>query len=172
MPGCDGIHTIPVVAYISVQSALEGSRSLSRWVDSAITRRAGCLPRTSAQSKADYALCTIHQRRHSPAELQVMPPYGWNGKLEEACGPIQQHPFPHGIETRFKSSQDLVIAERRYVSFNGCAVGKRPFVRIWITPLPPGCCQSLPARISHGPLSNPRAFDAMSAACGHPQGDC
>jgi myosin-5 len=39
-----------------------------------------------------------------------------------------------------------------------------------ITPLLPGCCQSLPARISHGPLSNPRAFDAMSAACCHRQG--
>lgn len=46
--------------------------------------------------------------------------------------------------------------------------GFRPSLRI--TPLLPGCCQSLPARISHGPLSNPRAFDAMSAACCHRQG--
>jgi hypothetical protein len=41
---------------------------------------------------------------------------------KEACEPVLQHPLPYGIETRFKSSQDLVITERPYVSFNGCAV--------------------------------------------------
>ena len=44
------------------------------------------------------------------------------------------------------------------MSFNVYAAGKPTFVRIGITPLPPGCCQSLPARISHGLLLNPRAF--------------
>jgi hypothetical protein len=45
------------------------------------------------------------------------------------------------------------------------------FESLRITPLLPGCCQSLPARISHGPSAILRAFDARSAACSHRQGD-
>lgn len=89
-----------------MQPALEGRRSLSRGFDSAITRCPGRLPRAWAQFKADYALMADEVGYVVVDALyMVIPPYRWNGRLgslvkKEACGPIRQHPLPHGIETR------------------------------------------------------------------------
>jgi hypothetical protein len=120
--GSNDAHVTRLRTYV-VQSALEGSRSLSRWVDSTITRRPSRLPRTSAQSKADYAPCTMHQRRHSP-----LLNHQWYLCTDgiEARGSLWTYPITSissGIETRFKSSQDLEDRER-YVSFNRCAAGQ------------------------------------------------
>jgi hypothetical protein len=115
----------------------------------------------------------MHPRRHSP-----LLNHKWYLRTDgmEVRGSLWTYPITSIFSWNRNKIQKLarlggsrtMIHELQWVR---CRAGKRTFVRIWITPLLPGCCQSLPARISHGPLSNPRAFDAMSAACCHRQGD-
>jgi len=66
--------------------------------------------------------------RPPPTELYMIPPCGWNERLgslvkKEAYGLIRQYLLLHGIKTRFKSSLDLVIAERRYCASMSALLG-------------------------------------------------